>query len=413
MSMPPRRPTRTRALRRLIVALVLLGGTVASTAPSVAQSDDPRQQQEQVRKQRADVANQVDALKASSADVTQALDALQANVTSLDAQLAEAQLAADQAAAAAAQALADVQAAQQRVDDLKGLLKRIMVSSYVYAGTDPPFDPTARDVEFQTLRTSLEQFKVDHDDQVLKDLVRAEAELDARHKAAAAAATEAEAKRADIAARAAEARGARDQQATYVAQVQRRLDASLAEAQALASIDSQLSAQIAAQETALAVRLETPAGATEPPPKPPVPPGSWPVPPRPSGDPQLATTHGITVAASIVDQLGSMLDAAAAAGLEITGSGWRSYDSQVALRRQNCGPTSYDIYYRPSSECSPPTARPGYSMHEEGLAVDLAVGGRAITSHDDPAWQWLNANAKDYGFANLESEPWHWSTNGS
>jgi LAS superfamily LD-carboxypeptidase LdcB len=144
-----------------------------------------------------------------------------------------------------------------------------------------------------------------------------------------------------------------------------------------------------------------------------VPPGDWPVPPRPANDPKLATTHGITVAASIVDQLSAMLDAATAAGLHFSGSGYRDYDTQVALRRAHCGPTSYDIYYRPSSECSPPTARPGYSMHEQGLAIDFAESGNALTSHDDAGWKWLDANAATYGFKNLDSEPWHWSTNGT
>jgi LAS superfamily LD-carboxypeptidase LdcB len=129
--------------------------------------------------------------------------------------------------------------------------------------------------------------------------------------------------------------------------------------------------------------------------------------------PPLATTHGITVAASIVSQLGAMLDAATADGLHFTGSGYRDYSSQVALRRQNCGPTDYDIYERPASECTPPTARPGYSMHEQGLAIDFAEGGSVLTSHSDPGWVWLKAHAASYGFYNLDSEAWHWSTNGS
>ena len=52
-------------------------------------------------------------------------------------------------------------------------------------------------------------------------------------------------------------------------------------------------------------------------------------------------------------------------------------------------------------------------MHERGLAVDLTVGGRAITSRSSPAFRWLAANAARYGFFNLPSEPWHWSVNGS
>jgi D-alanyl-D-alanine carboxypeptidase len=52
-------------------------------------------------------------------------------------------------------------------------------------------------------------------------------------------------------------------------------------------------------------------------------------------------------------------------------------------------------------------------MHERGLAVDLTVGGRAITTRSSPAFRWLADNASRFGFFNLPSEPWHWSVNGS
>jgi D-alanyl-D-alanine carboxypeptidase len=51
-------------------------------------------------------------------------------------------------------------------------------------------------------------------------------------------------------------------------------------------------------------------------------------------------------------------------------------------------------------------------MHERGLAIDVMSSGRLITSRADPAFRWLQANAARYGFFNLPSEPWHWSTNG-
>src|SRR3712207_3006805 len=85
-----------------------------------------------------------------------------------------------------------------------------------------------------------------------------------------------------------------------------------------------------------------------------------------------------------------------------------SSDSQVALRRQNCP----DVYESSPSSCRPPTARPGQSMHERGLAIDFTYQGRTINSRSSPAFQWLANNAGRYGFSNLPSEPWHWSTNG-
>ncbi|HVT77884.1 MAG TPA: D-alanyl-D-alanine carboxypeptidase family protein [Acidimicrobiales bacterium] len=119
----------------------------------------------------------------------------------------------------------------------------------------------------------------------------------------------------------------------------------------------------------------------------------------------LVKTHGIVVNCAIGEQTGNMIDAAARDGLSLTGSGWRSYDSQVALRRAHCGNTDYDIYEKPSSECKPPTARPGHSQHEVGYAIDF----NNCSSHSTACYNWLSGHARDFGFANLPSEPWHWS----
>jgi LAS superfamily LD-carboxypeptidase LdcB len=96
------------------------------------------------------------------------------------------------------------------------------------------------------------------------------------------------------------------------------------------------------------------------------------------------------------------------------GGGYRSSRSQVELRISHCGGySSYAIYQRPASQCRPPTARPGQSMHERGLAIDFTCeGGGTIRSHSSPCYQWLAAHGADYGLSNLPSEPWHWSTNG-
>jgi LAS superfamily LD-carboxypeptidase LdcB len=87
-------------------------------------------------------------------------------------------------------------------------------------------------------------------------------------------------------------------------------------------------------------------------------------------------------------------------------------EQQIALREAHCGPTPEDVYLKPASACSPPTALPGTSMHERGLAVDFHLAGRSIDSHDNQGYQWLAANAAMFGFHNLPSEPWHWSVNG-
>ncbi|MDN5725877.1 MAG: D-alanyl-D-alanine carboxypeptidase family protein [Propionibacteriales bacterium] len=106
-----------------------------------------------------------------------------------------------------------------------------------------------------------------------------------------------------------------------------------------------------------------------------------------------------------------MVAAAKADGVTLTAnSSWRSPESQKALRNQNCPGATYQIrvYETPSSSCNPPTAKPGTSRHERGLAIDLANSG----SRDTKVFKWMAANAGRYGVANLPSEPWHWSVDG-
>jgi len=133
---------------------------------------------------------------------------------------------------------------------------------------------------------------------------------------------------------------------------------------------------------------------------------------QPSG-PGLSTVRGITVSSSIAGQLASLLSASDGAGLSLSGGGYRSSAAQIQTRRNNCGPSNYDIYEKPASQCSPPTAKPGSSMHERGLAIDFTSRGSTISSRSNPAYLWLAGNAGRFGFRNLPSEPWHWSTTGS
>lgn len=119
-------------------------------------------------------------------------------------------------------------------------------------------------------------------------------------------------------------------------------------------------------------------------------------------------TNGIRVHTCFLSRTNAMVAAAAADGVTLrANSAWRSRDEQIALRRQNCGTTDYDIYTKPSGQCSPPTAIPGTSNHETGLAVDFANAGVGGAVNN-----WLRANAAGYHYANLPSESWHWSWNG-
>jgi len=124
------------------------------------------------------------------------------------------------------------------------------------------------------------------------------------------------------------------------------------------------------------------------------------------------SVRGIKVARQIAPQVDRLLTAASTDGIKLGGGGYRSPAAQIELRRKHCGPTEYDIYKKPSSQCNPPTATPGKSNHEKGLAIDFTYNGRTIKTRDNPAFRWLATNAGTFGLYNLPSEPWHWSING-
>lgn len=143
----------------------------------------------------------------------------------------------------------------------------------------------------------------------------------------------------------------------------------------------------------------------------PVPPPTTPTTtPTPPATASAACPAGgsITVATTIVASVRDLLAAAKADKVNLCGSGYRDQTRQIELRKQNCGTTYYDIWQKPSSQCSPPTAIPGTSNHEKGLAIDFTNCSTKTTA----CFRWLEDNAAEFGLRNLPSEPWHWSTNG-
>ena len=117
----------------------------------------------------------------------------------------------------------------------------------------------------------------------------------------------------------------------------------------------------------------------------------------------------ILVHKDIEAQTRGLYELAFSEGINLGGWGYRTTDRQIELREAHCGSSSYDIWLRPAGQCSPPTARPGFSKHEQGRAIDFQWNGGSIGSRSGRPFQWLAANAPQFGFVNLPSEPWHWS----
>ncbi|CAN5758553.1 hypothetical protein BH24ACT2_BH24ACT2_00680 [soil metagenome] len=427
-------------MRRLRVIAVAVALATVSPTPGAHASEapDPRAERERVRSEQAAVASDVDALEATSKEVDTALADLEANVSGQQTLLADARRAADQAAASLADAEREEQRAQDDITELESMVRTIAVEEYMRPTTVDPMVVLSSDtVSEASRRSALLDFRSQRDADVLDRLRAAREDVEQRRLEAERAAARAEEQRAEVAGRVEQFEQARDQQADFAASVEQRLDATLAEAAALADLDADLAGQIAADEERLAARLRaaqaararpTPDAASSPA-------GgstgssstgggssgggagarSTPAPPPASiaGSGPIVSVSGVRVSSQIADQLRALLDDAAADGHAFSGGGYRDPSAQVALRRSNCGSSDYAVYSMPASQCSPPTARPGASMHEQGLAVDFTYNGSLITSRSDPGFIWLDANAASFGFYNLPAEPWHWSTNGN
>lgn len=120
---------------------------------------------------------------------------------------------------------------------------------------------------------------------------------------------------------------------------------------------------------------------------------------------RICKVQGIIVNASIASNVNNLINTARAQGLKLTGGGFRTMQDQINTRIANHCP---DIYNSPPRSCHPQTARPGYSNHQMGFAIDFGNSG----SHDTAVYKWLDANASSFGLKNLPPEPWHWSIDG-
>ncbi len=404
------------SLRGLLTGLGMVLAIALVSLPAISSAEragtNPSAERERVRAQKAQVASQVDALRATDAQVEQALIDLDANVRGQEAMLADAERAASEARSAHEAALAAVQAKTAEIEVLRDEIREFAVQAFVH----PPSDDALAALESAdpgeaAEKRALLELQNTNDADLLDRLTAAEEDLEVERQLAEEAAQRAADKEAEVADRLGQVRAARDQQAAYAEEVQVRLDRALGEAASLAELDAKLSKEIQEQQAELARRAAAAAPGRS---------GSG------GGGSSRVTFNGslssvscpsggsITVASSIAGNLQSLLNAAASDGVSMCGGGYRSSEGQIQTRRNNCGTSDYAVYEMPASSCSPPTARPGRSMHEQGLAVDFTCnGGGVIGSRSSPCYRWMDGNASSYGFYNLPSEPWHWSTNGN
>lgn len=404
----------------LVAALALLVGPDVADA---GRTEDPRAERDRVRAERAEVASQVDVLRADRAEVDRALRELDANVRSRQAQLADAERAVEEADQRVERSRRELAEAEERFAALREQMVDFAIDAYVEPDTDLAGSVLeSENIAEAATREALGDLRAG-DDADLSDRLRAvRSDLAAKRTEAEEAAQRAEDRRAEVDQQVQELQTARQQQSEFAADVQVRINRALDRSVQLARTDRELSTRIALEAAAELARIreaqiraererqrraaaERERAAPESAPADLPPADLGPI----SVGADLCSAGGITVSCAIVDSLSAMLEAAAADGVSLSGSGWRDPARQVALRRAHCGSSYYAIYVMSPGSCSPPTARPGTSMHEVGLAIDF----RNCSGRGTACFGWLSANASRFGFFNLPSEPWHWSTTGT
>lgn len=429
---------------RLLVALCIVAGlTIAPRIIVDAQDDEAQTETEEIRDLQAEqrraareaalAASEIDVFTANVEEVTEALDELQAFVASQEARVEAAEQAQRQASTAvetARQRSIEIEDEQvelrQRLTNLAvasftGEQSAVTVDSTELALSDDPGE-SARFIHLLETQTGSLSDGIDRvraleveSLQVIETMRVAEAE-------AAAALIEVEERQLELA-------DALALQENVVAAAELRLEAQLAEAAVLEERGETLATQIADQQYAINARISETARRNG---------IQIPDPvrleeiafveffdeevlPEPEIDPEteqpvevlvpveLEARFAIEVHVDIEQQTRLLFEEAFAQGIDLAGWGYRPIQRQVELRAAHCGGTEFDIWHKPAFECAPPTARPGFSRHEQGRAIDFTFNGGSITTHANAGFQWLAANAPKYGFVNLPSEPWHWS----
>ena len=393
-----------------LVATTLVTGepTGAQDAPGGGSADE-----------QALVSIDVDVLRSDNTAIGATLADVRENVEAQKAALTAAQdtlTAAQNALSAADAALADTQA---RLVAVNTDADRVVVDAFVSPPYEDAWESLASDSLMDlTVKQSILDREANADASTLDEYATLQAQLEAEQAERETAATNAASAAADAEAAYADVEAASGQQAVFAVEVDRRLDRNLAEADALQATNPALAEQIRAREGELAAALNSldeevqaerararAAGLA----------AQAGIKPVAGGVVDVACPSGgsVQVAGDISGSVERLLTDAAEAGISMCGYGYRDPADQIAVRRANCCTSTYAIYQAPSSYCSPPTARPGTSMHEQGLAIDFTSGGGGTIGSGTAAYRWLKANAANYGLYNLPGEPWHWSVDGN
>ena len=431
------------ARRRRWPAVVVLLCAVAAAAPAAAQSDEDIIKQSRRDKRAAEAEREAldeaaalatESLDAATAEAEDLIDALNKAQASVDAQ----QAALDEAERAVVDAEAVVREAEVRIAELEtelvatqeGLREAVIESYVSFQAPTGTFSVLGSDPWQNAREEALTGFATGSRIDDIDELRRIGEELERWRLQAVEAADAAEAHRRSAALILADLRTAVDREAELSAAAEERVERRLYEVQTIRQLDATAAAEIEAAERRVAdalarqraeeearLRAEEErrrreaarlaaenedadgralADSVDP----------------SDTDLPLVWVRGFEVHTQIAEAVDGLVAAMEAEGFNLGGWGYRTAQEQINLRRSHCGASEWEIWSKPSSTCRPPTARPGRSNHERGLAIDLTNNGRLIISRNSAAFQALQRLAPQFGLKNLPSEPWHWSVDG-
>ena len=424
----PCRQTPSARRRRGLAVLALLLTVAAAAGSAAAQSDEEIVKDREAKRQEVQEAAKAatETLDAATAEAEDLIDALNKVQAAVDAQ----QTAWAEAERAVADASATVREAEERIAELEDQLaatqeglREAVIESYVsFQAPTGTFSVLGNDPWQNAHEEALAGFATGSRIDDIDELRRLGEELERWRLLAAGAAAEAEAHREDVIRILADLEAAADREAELSVAAEERVERRLYEVQLIKQIDAEYAAEIEAAERRIAEALarqraeeearrraeEARRQAEEEAARQALGESLTPA----NADFTLVSVRGITVNSEIASETDGLLAAMEAEGFDLHGWGYRNHQEQIGLRQSHCGTSDYAVWQMPASRCRPPTARPGRSNHEKGLAIDFTNSGRLITSRNSAVFQALQRIAPQYGFKNLPSEPWHWSVDG-
>ena len=404
----------SRPLLAVAGALVLAVATIVGAMAASAQDDVDRvdalnAEREELHERTLVAAEEIDVATASIEEVSAALDEINGLVQLQAIRVQDAERVVDAAQREADGAIARLVEVETRIAETRRLITEIAVTSFTgeSAGdSDDMIELALSEDPGEAARFKhLLELHTGSMSDVLDELRRLEVEAAELVAVRDGAVADAEAGVEVVSRRSAELDAARERQAALVTAAETRLEARLAEAAALAERDAELAEAIRDEQQVINRRIRGIArevGVDIP---------------EPVDLADIVTLRfpdhrpdfSVEVHVDIAEATEALFIEAFEDGLDLGGFGYRPIQLQIELRAQHCGGTEEDIWLKPVADCAPPTARPGFSKHEQGRAIDFTFNGRSVSSQDSAAFQWLAAHAPRYGFVNLPEEPWHWS----